>query len=93
MAAAGTAVNPHLAALLAGQGSLPPSPLGRLNTLRAAALERARSLTLPTSRDEDWRFSDPALLTRHSFQPAETPSAITFAAIEAATFSPSAPVA
>ncbi len=38
--------------------------------LRSAALERANSVPVPTTRDEAWRFTDLAPLTRLSFQPA-----------------------
>ncbi len=63
----------YLEDLLAGQPQLPASPLARLNTLRAKAVDRVGVLTVPTIRDEDWRFTDLSPLTRLSFQPARTP--------------------
>jgi Fe-S cluster assembly protein SufD len=38
--------------------------------LRSSALERANALSVPSTRDEEWRFTDLAPLTRLSFQPA-----------------------
>lgn len=37
--------------------------------LRAAALERANALSVPTTREEEWRFTDLAALSKLSFQP------------------------
>jgi hypothetical protein len=48
----------YLERLLAGQPALPPSPLSSLNALRAEAVDRVGVLTVPTVRDEDWRFTD-----------------------------------
>jgi len=61
--------NPWLKTLLAGQPQLPASPLARLNALRAEAVERVGALTVPTTRDEAWRFTDISPLTKLSFQP------------------------
>ncbi len=47
-----------------------------LDALRAAALERANRVPLPTTRDEEWRFTDLAPLTRLSFQPADGAAAV-----------------
>jgi len=58
-----------LASLLAGQPELPASPLARLNQLRADAVDRVGVLSVPTTRDEEWRFTDISPLTRLSFQP------------------------
>jgi Fe-S cluster assembly protein SufD len=41
-----------------------------LDRLRADALERANRVPLPTTHEEEWRFTDLAPLTRLSFQPA-----------------------
>ncbi len=54
----------------------PTSPLAWLNRLRADALERANELTVPTTRDEEWRFTDLSPLTRLSFQPSRTAPAL-----------------
>ena len=62
----------YLESLLAGQTQLAASPLAWLNALRAAALERVGVLTVPTLRDEDWRFTDISLLTKVSFHPVRT---------------------
>jgi Fe-S cluster assembly protein SufD len=52
------------------QGQPPASPLSWLNELRANAVDRVGALTVPTTRDEDWRFTDISPLTKLSFQPA-----------------------
>jgi Fe-S cluster assembly protein SufD len=54
------------------QGQPPASPLSWLNQLRANAVDRVGALTVPTTRDEDWRFTDISPLTRLSFQPAQS---------------------
>src|SRR6266849_2431337 len=46
------------------------SPLYRL---RESALSRFTELGFPTTRDEEWRFTNIAPLTQISFQPAMTP--------------------
>jgi Fe-S cluster assembly protein SufD len=55
---------------------LPPSPLAWLNRLRSDALERANALTVPTTHDEEWRFTDLSPLTRLSFQPPRSAPAL-----------------
>jgi Fe-S cluster assembly protein SufD len=60
--------SPYLASLL--QGQPPASPLTWLNELRANAVDRVGALTVPTTRDEDWRFTDISPLTKLSFHPA-----------------------
>ena len=52
------------------QGQPPESPLSWLNALRANAVDRVGALSVPTTRDEDWRFTDISPLTKLSFQPA-----------------------
>jgi Fe-S cluster assembly protein SufD len=80
----------YLDALSAGQ-SLPASPLESLNRLRAEAVDRVGALTVPTTRDEEWRFTDLSPLTKRPFQPARpsidlVPGAIDpFALAEATT--------
>jgi len=61
--------SPYLAGLL--QGRPPASPLTWLNELRANAVDRVGALTVPTTRDEDWRFTDISPLTKLSFHPAQ----------------------
>ena len=53
------------------QGQPPASALSWLNQLRAHAVDRVGALTVPTTRDEDWRFTDISPLTKLSFQPAQ----------------------
>ena len=66
--------NSYLEGLLAGLAAYPgasPSPApGWLGRLRADALDRVGALTVPTTRDEEWRFTDISPLTRIPFQPA-----------------------
>jgi Fe-S cluster assembly protein SufD len=52
------------------QGQPPASALTWLNQLRANAVDRVGALTVPTTRDEDWRFTDISPLTKQSFLPA-----------------------
>ncbi len=65
-----TATHPYVAALLAGSAALPKSPAAWLDARRAAALERANALSVPTTRDEEWRFTDLTPLTKLQVQPA-----------------------
>jgi len=67
--------NPWLENLLAGYTSVPARPHAWVNELRAAALERAHALTLPTLREEDWRFTDLAPLYQLAFKSAAPASA------------------
>ena len=64
-----TVTHPYVAALLAGSGALPKSPAAWLDARRAAALERANALSVPTTRDEEWRFTDLTPLTKLQVQP------------------------
>jgi Fe-S cluster assembly protein SufD len=75
-----TATN-FLAGLLAGRPDLPAAPawLGRL---RAAAVDRVGALTVPTTRDEEWRFTDISPLFEGSFQPVHTRFALQATDIE-----------
>ena len=70
----------YLAGLL--QGQPPASPLTWLNELRANAVDRVGVLTVPTTREEDWRFTDVSPLTKLSFQPAQGPAQVAPAALE-----------
>lgn len=65
----------YLASLLAAHGALPTGPAAWLARLRGAALERANALAVPTTRDEDWRFTDLSPLYKTSFQRAAAPAA------------------
>jgi Fe-S cluster assembly protein SufD len=60
----------YLENLLAGQSQREASPLAWLTTLREEAAKCVSTLTLPTTRDEEWRFTDISLMTNMSFAPA-----------------------
>ena len=60
--------NTFLADLLAGRAVADRGDA--LSRLRARAVERVGVLTVPTTRDEDWRFTDISPLTKISFRPA-----------------------
>ncbi len=89
MSAVAGATHPYVAALLSGCDPA-QERLSWLGERRAAALERANALTVPTTRDEEWRFTDITPLTRIPFRPAAArsrpePAAISrFVAPEAA---------
>jgi Fe-S cluster assembly protein SufD len=61
----------HFLTTLLGERPEVRSDAGWLGNLRAQALERANALSVPTTRDEEWRFTDLAPLTRLSFQPVQ----------------------
>ena len=82
MSAPGTINAGYLESLLAGQPHLPASPLAWLNALRAEAVDRVGVLTVPTLRDEEWRFTDISQLTKMSFQPVRTTISLQAADIE-----------
>lgn len=67
--------SPFTSSLLSGL-STGASGASWFDRLRSSALERANSVSLPTTRDEEWRFTDLAPLTRMSFQPAVEAAAI-----------------
>lgn len=60
----------YLQSLLAGQPLLAASQQAWLNKLRSSAVETVSELTIPTTRDEEWRFTDISMLTKVSLQPA-----------------------
>ena len=62
------AQSPFIRALL-GERPAAASGSAWLDQRRAAALERANRVALPSTRDEEWRFTDLSPLTRLSFQP------------------------
>ena len=72
----------YLETLLEGQPQLRASPLAWINALRAQALSRLDVLTVPTLRDEEWRFTDISPLTRLSFQPVRSATDLRAADIE-----------
>jgi len=64
------------------QGRPAAGPLAWLNALRAHAVDRVGVLSVPTTRDEDWRFTDISPLTKLNFQPAQDVQAPAPAAME-----------
>ncbi|HTD89859.1 MAG TPA: Fe-S cluster assembly protein SufD [Burkholderiales bacterium] len=81
------ATHPYVAALLAGGGSSPHSSAAWLNRRRAAALESANALSVPTTREEDWRFTDLAPLNKLRFEPLSAAAAAAAAApVDTAAF-------
>lgn len=69
--------HPFVESLVAGGRALPASPASWLNQRRASALERANALSVPTSRDEEWRFTDLAPLNRlQSLVPADAAATV-----------------
>lgn len=69
MSTAVSATHPYIAALLSGCEPR-HERLSWLGERRAAALERANALTVPTTRDEEWRFTDITPLVRVPFRAA-----------------------
>ncbi len=74
--------NSYLESLLQGQPQLPPSPLAWFNQLRANAVDCASRLKVPTTRDEEWRFTDISPLAKLSFQPLRGASTVKVADVE-----------
>jgi Fe-S cluster assembly protein SufD len=64
----------YLETLLTGLPQLHTSPLLWVNTLRAEAVNRLDELSLPTTRDEDWRFTDISPLAKLSFSQVLRPT-------------------
>jgi Fe-S cluster assembly protein SufD len=60
----------YIEALLKGYEA-PRGGASWLNERRGRALERANALTVPTVRDEEWRFTDITPLVKASFRPAQ----------------------
>ncbi|MEP7062009.1 MAG: Fe-S cluster assembly protein SufD [Betaproteobacteria bacterium] len=65
-------------ALLSGHAHPPVASarLAWLKVLRAEAVERVGVLSVPSPRDEAWRFTDISALTKASFQPLDLPTAL-----------------
>ena len=72
----------YLDSLLAGRLPLPANPLAWLTQLRANAVDRVGALRMPTTRDEEWRFTDISPLAKLSFQPVRTASPLQAAHVE-----------
>jgi Fe-S cluster assembly protein SufD len=71
MSAAIQSTSAYLQGLLAGQPKVAASKQAWLNQLRSSAVETVSELTIPTTRDEEWRFTDLTMLTKVSLQPAQ----------------------
>jgi Fe-S cluster assembly protein SufD len=54
------------------KASLPGSDLPWLNRARELALRKFADLGFPTTRDEDWKYTNVAALSKHAFAPAST---------------------
>lgn len=76
------AVTDGFVARLLAAGGPPAFGSDWLKALRAQAVERVGALRLPTTRDEDWRFTDLTLLAKQSFEPAREPAALDAATVE-----------
>ena len=74
--------NSYLESLLQGRPQLPSTPLAWLNQLRANAVDRVGTLKVPTTRDEEWRFTDISPLAKLSFQPVHAVSSLRTADVE-----------
>ena len=62
----------YLNSLLAGRAAVADAGSGWLRALRMRAVERANELSVPTMRDEEWRFTDLSPLYKIPFQPASS---------------------
>ena len=62
----------YLDSLLQGSDAITDAGADWLRALRMRAVERANELSVPTMRDEDWRFTDLTALYRSSFRPIAT---------------------
>ena len=72
----------YLETLLAGLPRLRASPPMWVNALRAQALGRLDMLTVPTLRDEAWRFTDISPLARLQVQPVRNPTGLRATEVE-----------
>ena len=82
MSAVSQSSSDYLQNLLSGQPRLAASKQAWLNTLRSSAVETVSELTIPTTRDEEWRFTDLSMLTKVSLQPAQGSMNLTAADIK-----------
>ncbi len=71
----------YLAGLLKLRPEL-PEDLAELQGVRDRALAIAQELAIPTTRDEEWRFTDLSSLVQINFQPIHDQPTISFAQIE-----------
>jgi Fe-S cluster assembly protein SufD len=73
----------YLATLLALRSPLPSSPdspasIQVLQSLRDRATARVQELAIPSTRDEDWRFTDLSALLQLNLQAPTAPAALSF---------------
>ncbi len=64
----------YSSAFSAAMGLLAGPDVGWLQKLREAALEQFTALDFPTTKDEDWRFTDVRAIARTGFELAVEPS-------------------
>ena len=64
--------NDYLDSLLRGREAVADAGSTWLRTLRMRAVERANELSVPTTRDEEWRFTDLSPLYKIPFQPVSS---------------------
>jgi len=75
--------NDYLDNLLHGREALADAGSAWQRTLRMRAVERANELTVPTTRDEEWRFTDLSPLYRIAFRPAASAGIVEKSQIDA----------
>ena len=73
----------YLAALLSGHAAVAQGGNAWLRDLRSRAVERANALSVPTTRDEEWRFTDLSALYRIPFRPAGEAGQVSRSQVEA----------
>lgn len=76
-----TAAHPYIETLLSRSRELPTTAHAWVNERRGAALERANALSVPTTRDEEWRFTDLSALTRLQLRAAGAPPEVSAEAL------------
>ncbi|MEW6352991.1 MAG: Fe-S cluster assembly protein SufD [Pseudomonadota bacterium] len=76
------ASTPTLGGLLQERPAITAGTVGWLNRLRLDAAARVDQLNLPTTRDEDWRFTDLAPLLKFSFRPVYDAPRLTLADVQ-----------
>ena len=75
--------NDYLDRLLQGRNTLHEARSTWLRKLRMQAVERANELTVPTVRDEEWRFTDLTPLYKLPFSPAAGAGTVDSARLDA----------
>jgi Fe-S cluster assembly protein SufD len=75
--------NDYLDNLLRGREAVADAGSAWQRMLRMRAVERANELTVPTTRDEEWRFTDLSPLYRIAFRPVESAGLVEKSQIDA----------